>query len=116
MKNPANIAAAMDIGSTALRMTIAQICDGNYEELDNYEYPLNLGKETFSAEKINFTTIKSICEMVNKYYSVAQNLGVPDNNITLTGTTALREAIDREYVMDQIRVKNWSQGKDTRRR
>lgn len=105
MKSTYKIAAAIDVGSSAVRMKVAQVSNDAFEVLENLEYPLNLGKETFNKNKIQFSTTVSCCEIVNNFYNLAHNLEVEDENIILTGTTALREAINREYVCDQIMVK-----------
>ncbi|MEX1377799.1 MAG: HD domain-containing protein [Eubacteriales bacterium] len=99
------IAAAIDVGSSAVRMEIAQVSNDAFETLDSYEYPLNLGKESFNNNKIQFSTMQACCEIINKYYAQADDLGIKDENITLTGTTALREAKNSGYICDQITVK-----------
>ncbi len=99
------IAAAIDVGSSAVRMITAQSSEGSYEVLDNYEYPLSLGKESFNQNKIQFSTMQVCCDIINKYYSQAHQLNISDNDITLTGTTALREAVNSDYICDQIMVK-----------
>ena len=105
MQQKNKIAAAIDVGSSAVRMTIAQVKEESMEILDNFEYPLSLGKESFNRNKIQFSTMQTCCEIINKYYSQAHQLNIQDDNITLTGTTALREATNSGYICDQIMVK-----------
>ena len=105
MSSKYKIAAAIDVGSSAVRMEIAQVSGDVLQTLDSYEYPLNLGKESFNNNKIQFSTMQACCEIINKYYAQADELGIKDENITLTGTTALREAKNSGYICDQINVK-----------
>lgn len=99
------IAASIDVGSSAVRMKIAQANNDAFEILDNYEYPLSLGKESFNNSQIRFSTMQTCCDIINNYYDQAHNLDITDSDITLTGTTALREAQNSGYICDQIIVK-----------
>jgi len=105
MSDKLKIAAAIDVGSSAVRMKIAQVKDDSLDMLDNYEYPLSLGKESFNISKIQFSTMQICCEIINKFYAQARQFDIDDDNITLTGTTALREAENSGYICDQINVK-----------
>ena len=105
MSSRYKISAAIDVGSSAVRMVIAQASNNILEILDNYEYPLNLGKESFNQNKIQFSTMQACCEIINKFYDQAHQLNISDTDISLTGTTALREATNSGYICDQIMVK-----------
>ncbi|MBN2879570.1 MAG: HD domain-containing protein [Clostridia bacterium] len=105
MADKYKIAASIDVGSSAVRMKIAQAAGNSMEQVDNFEYPLNLGKESFNNNKIQFSTMQACCDIINKYYDQAHQLGISGNDITLTGTTALREAQNSGYICDQIMVK-----------
>ena len=82
MSSKYKIAAAIDVGSSAVRMEIAQVSDDVLQTLDSYEYPLNLGKESFNNNKIQFSTMQACCEIINKYYLNDEDI-VVDDLITL---------------------------------
>lgn len=105
MKNSYKIAAVIDIGSTVIRMKVGQMSGDQIKTLENLEYPLNLGRETFNHKKIRFSTMQAGSEIIRNYYKLAHELGVKNSCISLTATTALREAQNKEYVCDQIMVK-----------
>lgn len=105
MSEKYKIAASIDVGSSVVRMKIAQVSNDAMETLDNYEYPLSIGKESFNNNKIQFSTMQACCEIINKYYEQAMQLDIRNDDITLTGTTALREAQNSGYICDQIMVK-----------
>lgn len=105
MKNNKKIAASIDIGSSLVRMKIAQASNNAIDTLETLEHPLNVGRETFTHNKIRFSTMESGAKILSNYYNLAHGLGVVDENISLTATTALREALNKDYVCDQIMVK-----------
>lgn len=96
-------AAVIDIGSNALRLKIAEYKQGQIKELDNLRYPLSLGRDTFSIGKITSETIDKACEVIKGFLKIIDEYDVKD--IKAVATSAVREAQNREYIIDQIRVK-----------
>lgn len=101
-KNP-TIAAVIDIGSNALRLKIAEYKNGEIQVLDYLRYPLSLGRDTFSIGKITFKTIDKACEIIQGFLNIISEYGIEE--IRAVATSAVREAQNREYIVDQIKVK-----------
>ncbi len=97
------ITAVIEIGSNMLILKIAQRKAKKLEILDCAEYPLSLGRDTFSKGKIGFDKVEKTCEVINGFINIAKSYGV--ENIKTVATTAVREAKNRYYILDQIRVK-----------
>lgn len=103
-KNKLNHAAAViDIGSNELRMEIAQVSSGRIEMLENLRYPVSLGRDTFSAGKISFEKVNKTCEILKGFLFVAEGYGIA--NVTAVATTAVREAANKDYFIDQINIR-----------
>ncbi|MBP2646077.1 MAG: ppx 1 [Firmicutes bacterium] len=64
---------------------------------------VGLGEETFKYGRIGFGTVKQICELLKGYRRILQEYGVKDYR--LFATTAIREAENQAYIVDQIKVK-----------
>ena len=64
---------------------------------------VTLGEETFKTGKISFVAVREICELLKGYRRILNEYGVKDYR--LLATTAIREAENQQYIIDQIRVK-----------
>jgi len=110
MHKKPHIAAVIDIGSSELRLHIAQatFASGEKEQetveyLENLSYPLSLGRDTFHAGKLSFDKVDKACEIIKNFIHVARGYGV--RNVTTVASTAIREAANADYVTDQIKIK-----------
>jgi exopolyphosphatase/guanosine-5'-triphosphate,3'-diphosphate pyrophosphatase len=66
-------------------------------------YNLSLGRDTFDKGKISFEKIDKVCDVIKNFRRAAEGYGV--RNVVVTATTAVREAKNREYLLDQIKIK-----------
>lgn len=97
------IAAAIEIGSNALRMKIAEVKQDEIKILEYLRCSISLGKECFSIGKISFDTLDKTCEILRGFLNKIEEYGI--EQIDTFATTAIREASNREYILDQIYVK-----------
>lgn len=97
-------AAVIDIGSSMLRMRIAQWTSGGMRDVENAEYPLHIGHETFTEGRISYESIKLMSSVLTRYRQVMLEYGV--ERWRLVATTALRDAQNCAYVIDQILIRN----------
>lgn len=97
-------AAVIDIGSNALNMSIGQaVNDGEIKVLESLTYPISLGKDTFNTGRISFEKVNKTCEIIKNFLSAAKEYDV--TYIKAVATTAVREAQNREFVLDQIQIR-----------
>ena len=73
-----------------------QVIDKGFREV-------SLGEETFKTGKISFGTLSEVYELLKGYRRMLSEYGVRDYR--LVATTAIREASNQRYIIDQIRVK-----------
>lgn len=99
------ITAVIEIGSNMLVFKAAQKKNNQIEILEEVEYPLSLGRDTFSKGKIGFDKIEKTCEIIKSFVELASGYGIEKENISVFATTAVREAKNRYYILDQLKVK-----------
>lgn len=97
-------AAAISIGSKLLRMRIGQMRKGEIAELEYLEYPISIGHEVFSNNKISFESIRSISSALHGFTELMAEYGV--DSCRVVATTAMREAGNRAFVVDQLKIQN----------
>lgn len=98
------IAAVIDIGSNMLKMRISQLKRGEIVDIDRLEYPLCLGHEIFSDGKISFESLRELSNILRGYSGIMAEYGV--GQCKVVATTAFREAKNRTYVVDQLKIQN----------
>ncbi|MGM0471454.1 MAG: HD domain-containing protein [Bacillota bacterium] len=97
-------AAVIYIGSSAIYMNIAERSgDSAVKLLEEVEYPLNLGQDTFTKSKIGFEKVKETCQTLLRFKQLIKDYQV--HRIRVIATTAIREAKNRDYILDQIKIK-----------
>lgn len=95
--------AVIEIASNELRLKIAEKKADDIKITESLTYPLSLGRDTFHYGKISFDSICKTADIINGFKQVAAEYGA--DKILTIATTAVREATNREYVLDQIKVK-----------
>ena len=95
--------AVIDIGSSALRLKIAQSSKNKLRYIEALSYPLKLGRDTFDTGKISFEKAEKTCAILKNFLTVSAEYGVTD--VKAIATTAIREATNRAYILDQIKIK-----------
>ena len=97
-------AAVIDIGSNAMRMKIAQRRGDDIDVIENVEYPVNFGDDTFSRGVISFSEGASAAKVLQDMVALARQYEVEPENMRITATTALREAQNSPYVADRMQI------------
>ena len=96
-------AAVIDIGGNEISFKIAQCVKNKYKVIESMEYPLTLGKDTYNNGKISFEKVNKACAVIKNYLLVCKEYAA--DNIRIVSTSAIREAENKEYILDQIRLK-----------
>lgn len=96
--------AAIELGSTGIIMKIAQISKSSgISVLDTVRYDISLGKDSYAVGKISYGLVEKICGCFEKYLLIMKGYGVED--YVCYATTAVREASNSEYIIDQINIR-----------
>ncbi|HEX2986053.1 MAG TPA: phosphatase [Caproiciproducens sp.] len=103
-KKSVKVAAVIDISSNVLKMRVSQLKRGEIVDIDRLEYPLSLGHEVFADGKISFESLRELSKILHGYSNIMKEYGV--GQCKVVATTALREAKNRFYVIDQLKIQN----------
>ena len=104
MKRNVKIVSVLNIGSDSVRMGVYQNVKGRAERLDFLEHPLRLGHEVFTTGRIGTPAMRELSAALRGFSQVMKEYGV--NEYRAFATTALREADNRAYVLDQLHTQN----------
>jgi len=102
--NKNKIVAVIDIGSSAVKMRISQKQGDEIIDLDFLEYPISLGHGAYTEQKISIEIIREIIQILTGFCKLMDEYGV--NQYRVVASSALREAKNRSYVLDQIKIHN----------
>lgn len=95
--------AVIEIASNELRFKIGEKGVNNVKILEAISNPLALGRDTFHSGKISFESLEGAANIINGYKAVASDYGV--KNILAFATTAIRESKNKDFILDQLKVK-----------
>ncbi len=93
--------AAIDVGSNAIRLAIASADDkGRLRMIHTAREPVRLGADVFANREISNERLVEAMDTFLKFRKLINSEKV--KAVRAVGTSALREAINREYVINQI--------------
>ena len=96
--------AIIHIGSEQITLQISEYTGLNdLRVIEKTSREVFLGEETFKTGRISFTTSGQLCALLRGYKRLLNEYGVKDYRVI--ATTALREAENQHYVVDQIRTR-----------
>lgn len=96
--------AALDLGANFLRMIIAEIySDGTINILDDLHKNTSIGRDTFTNGRIGLEAIYEACNTLDGFVKLMRDYGV--KSYWAVSTSGIREAENREYVLEQIRIR-----------
>lgn len=99
------IKAVIEIGSTGIRLTVAEGTPDGINVLDRSELPVPLGRDVFTDGSISFETLSSVLSILARMREQLEGWGIKAEDATVIATSALREAKMRDTVIDRILVK-----------
>lgn len=98
------IIAAIDVGSHALRMKIGELkSNGEFREIETFRKVAALGHDTFTNAKVSFESVDKVCNILKIFRNTMNDYGI--KIYKAMATSAIREASNKEYIIDQIRLK-----------
>ncbi|WP_372807934.1 exopolyphosphatase [Pontiella sp.] len=96
--------AVIDLGSTAIRMVVAQIHgDGSIKTLDALSQAVAIGADTFTRGRISRTTINDSVKALRSFSIVLKEYGIDlGADVLAVATSAVREARNRDEFLDRV--------------
>jgi exopolyphosphatase/guanosine-5'-triphosphate,3'-diphosphate pyrophosphatase len=104
--NEAKLAAVIELGTTSIRMAIAQVQpDGKLHDVDSLQQAVSLGKDTFMSGSIEPATIEDCVNVLRSFKVVLDEYGIRDpSQIKAVATSAVREASNRDAFLDRLYI------------
>lgn len=100
-KEPMPAVAAIDIGSNAMRLAIADVAaDGKFVVIHNLREAVRLGQDAFSQGLLSEDTADRTVSALMSFRRIIDNSNV--TKIRAVGTSALRESANRDVLLDRI--------------
>lgn len=95
--------AVVDIGSTSVRMAIAEVGRGTFRILEEVSQMVSLGKDVFSTQNINRKTIEECVVVLKSCRRLMKEYGITSpQQIRVVGTSAVREANNQVAFLDRV--------------
>lgn len=96
--------AAISIGSYELEMKIFEMSPKNgIREVDRAAHVIELGHDTYNDNKISFEMLDKMCEILSGFHWIMSCYKT--KNYVAAATSAIREALNSQSVLDQIKVR-----------
>ncbi len=103
--SPNEIVAVIDIGSSAVRLVVAELHpDGSFRELEQLEQPLSLGRDVFRRGRVRRKTLGRLLSVLQDFQRVLDLYDI--HRVRAIATAALREASNRDAVLDQLHLRH----------
>ncbi len=100
------IQAVIEIGSTGIRMLVAETTDDKKRNiLDRSEFPANIGRDVFTSRYISRDTLLNAQRILNRFGEQLAAWGLTREETLVLGTSAVREALNRDPFVDRIKIK-----------
>ena len=98
--------AVLEIGSTGIRLMACEITGlGTWTVIDRSEMPVPIGSDVFTTGYVSKETILQCIKILKRYKEQLNGWAIEENHIQVIATSALREARNRDTVLDRILVK-----------
>ncbi len=92
---------AIDIGSNAIRMEVAQaLADGRIETLERTQQAVHLGQDSFVEGRLGQPTINAAVAVLRDYRRILDTYGV--TTVRAVATSAVREAANADAFIDRV--------------
>lgn len=106
LSRTAHPVAVIDIGTTSIRMAVAEIRDdGSIRPLEKLSQAVQLGKDAFTLGLISKSTIEECVRVLKSYRQVLHEFRITRaDQIRVVATSAIREAMNRLAFIDRIYI------------
>jgi len=98
------VVAAIDIGSSAIRLDIGEIGDqGDVHLLESLRHGVRLGKDVFAKGRIQQETLRRCVSILKNYSQMLKEYGVTRaDQVRAVATSFAREASNRDMFVDRV--------------
>ncbi|MBQ3023773.1 MAG: HD domain-containing protein [Spirochaetaceae bacterium] len=103
---PKILESVIEIGSTGIRLVVCQRTqEGVLNVVDKSELPVSLGWDVFTSRLVSRETLLQCIKILSRFKEQLAGWGIKPEQNSIIATSALREATNRDTVVDRIFVK-----------
>ena len=103
---PKSLESVIEIGSTGIRLVVCQrMPDGQFNVIDKSELPVSLGWDVFTSRLVSRETLLQCVKILTRFKEQLAGWGITPEQNSIIATSALREATNRDTVLDRNFVK-----------
>lgn len=100
------IESVIEIGATGLRLLIVEIGgDALWTVIDKAERAVALGRDVFTSGTISRDSLLQCLAILKRYREILDGWAIEDAHVTIVATSAIREAKNRDSILDRLAVK-----------
>jgi exopolyphosphatase/guanosine-5'-triphosphate,3'-diphosphate pyrophosphatase len=104
METKPQLTAVLEIGSTGIRLVIAEIePGGKWRPLDQAGKPVALGRDVFTSGQVSRESMMECLLVLRNYRELLGSWGIADEDVHVIATSALRAARNRDMFVDRVR-------------
>jgi exopolyphosphatase/guanosine-5'-triphosphate,3'-diphosphate pyrophosphatase len=93
--------AAIDLGSNAIRLTIAEVTTpGHYKILEKFRFPVRVGSDVFLSGEVSESKVHDLLEVFKKFNSYLESYHVQE--VRAVATSGLRDAANTTNIVKLI--------------
>jgi exopolyphosphatase/guanosine-5'-triphosphate,3'-diphosphate pyrophosphatase len=97
------ITAIIEIGSTGIRLNVAEIrSGGQWQVLDRAVRPVSLGRDVFTSGVVTRESMLECLNVLKNYRELLSSWNIDNKNIHVIATSALRVARNRDVFIDRV--------------
>ncbi|MDR0451703.1 MAG: HD domain-containing protein [Treponema sp.] len=99
-----HLVAILEIGSTGIRLLIAEIGESfRWKVLDQAGKPVALGRDVFTSGEISRESLLECLSVLRNYQELLSGWGINRGDVHVIATSALRVARNRDMFVDRVR-------------
>lgn len=103
MITPNRLVAVIEIGSTGIRLVVAEIEeDGAWHTVDKAGKPVALGRDVFTSGSVSRESMMACLAVLQGFREILAGWRIGDHEVRVIATSALREARNRDTFIDRV--------------
>jgi exopolyphosphatase/guanosine-5'-triphosphate,3'-diphosphate pyrophosphatase len=103
MDQTKRLVAVVEIGSTGIRMVVAEIAaDGSWHTVDKAGKPVSLGRDVFTRDVVSRESLLACLTVLHGYRELLAGWGIAPADVRTIATSALRVAHNRDTFIDRV--------------
>ena len=104
MENKSRLVAVLEIGSTGIRLLVAEIfSNSSWRAVDRANKGVALGRDVFTSGQVSRESFLECISVLKSFREFLRGWGIADNDIYVIATSALRVARNRDVFVDRIK-------------